>query len=120
MARLMILLLLATLNLGAQARKKVFIDQDTRGPVGTDMQSVLILLQSPQAEVMGITITSGDGWAKAGVQTTLRMLELTGHEDVPVAQGAEFPLLNSREETKLWEAQFGEFGYKGEIGRAHV
>ncbi len=113
MARLVVLLLMAALSLGAQTRKKVFIDQDARGPAGTDMQSMLILLQSPQVEVLGISITSGDGWAKAGVQNTLSMLELTGHQDIPVAQGGEFPLLNSRDETRLWEAQFGEFGYKG-------
>jgi inosine-uridine nucleoside N-ribohydrolase len=113
MNRCAALLLLAAISLTAQPRRKVFIDQDARGPVGTDITSMLILLQSPQVEVLGITITAGDGWAKAGTQTTLRMLELTGHGHVPVAQGAEFPLLNSREETKLWEEQFGVFAYKG-------
>ena len=58
-------------------------------------------------------MTSGDVWAKAGVQNFLRMLELTGHQTVPVAMGAEFPLINTREETRMWEDQFGEFGYKG-------
>ena len=113
MRRVFAILLLASLGLSAQTRKKVFIDQDARGPAGTDMQSMLILLQSPQVEVLGITITSGDGWARAGVQNALRMLELTGHGNIPLAQGAEFPLINTPEETKLWEAQFGEFAYKG-------
>jgi inosine-uridine nucleoside N-ribohydrolase len=72
-----------------------------------------MLLQSPKVDVAGISITSGDGWAREGVQNTLRMLELTGHGDIPVAQGAEFPLINSRQETNLWEAQFGVFAYKG-------
>jgi inosine-uridine nucleoside N-ribohydrolase len=94
-------------------RQLVFIDQDARGATGTDMQSMLMLLQSPKIEVAGISITSGDGWVREGVQNTLRMLELTGHGDVPVAQGAEFPLINSRQETNLWEAQFGVFAYKG-------
>ena len=108
-----LLVLLAALILNAQAKRKIFIDQDMRGPAGTDGQSVLILLQSPQVEVLGITVTSGDGWARAGTQNMLRLLELTGHGDVLVAQGAEFPLINSEEETKLWEAHYGEFGYKG-------
>jgi len=95
------------------ARRKVFIDQDIRGPAGTDQQSMLVLLQSPQVQVLGISVTSGDGWAKAGVPNVLRMLELTGHADVPVALGAQFPLLNSQEETKAWEAEYGDVNYKG-------
>lgn len=110
---ILLLSFLAGTTLSRAARQKVFIDQDARGPGGTDMQSILMLLQSPEIEVLGISITSGDGWAKAGVQNTLRMLELTGHQSVPVAMGGEFPLINSREETKEWEARYGEFSYKG-------
>ena len=63
--------------------------------------------------MLGITVTSGDVWVKAGVQNMLRMVELTGHGKVPVSAGAEFPLINSRAETEMWEDQFGEFSYKG-------
>ena len=93
--------------------EKVFIDADVGGAAGTDNQSMLMLLQSPDIDVLGISIVSGDGWARASTQYALRMLELTGHGDVPVAQGAVFPLINSREETEMWEDQFGEFAYKG-------
>ena len=31
----------------------------------------------------------------------------------PSLQGAEFPLLNSKEETERWEALYGKFRYKG-------
>ena len=96
---------------GAQKRK-VFIDQDG-APLGTDMLSTLAFLQSPDVEVLGITVTAGDAWVKAGTAHMLRMVELTGHERIPVAQGAAFPLINSRELTQMWEAQFGEFSYKG-------
>ncbi|MCX6552311.1 MAG: nucleoside hydrolase [Acidobacteria bacterium] len=95
------------------ARRKVFIDQDGAGPAGTDMLSTLALLQAPDVEVVGITITSGDVWMKDGVQNTLRMLELTGHGRIPVAPGGEFPLVNTREETAQWQEQFGEFSYTG-------
>ena len=96
-----------------QARKKVFIDQDIGGATGTDNQSLMMLLQAPNLDVVGISIVAGDGQVKASTQWTLRMLELTGYSHIPVAQGAKFPLINSREETALWEAQFGVFGYKG-------
>jgi purine nucleosidase len=97
----------------SQTKRKVFIDQDGAGPAGTDTLSTLALLQSADVEVLGIAVTSGDVWARTGVQNFLRMLELTGHQNVPVAMGAELPLINTREETKMWEEQFGEFGYKG-------
>jgi purine nucleosidase len=73
----------------------------------------MMLLQAPGIDVVGISIVAGDGQVKASTQWTLRMLELTGYGHIPVAQGAKFPLINSREETALWEATFGEFGYKG-------
>lgn len=94
------------------AKKKVFIDQDGAA-LGTDMISTLAMLQSPDVEVLGIAVTAGDAWVKAGTVHMLRMLELTGHGNIPVAQGAAFPLINSRELTAAWEAQYGEFSYKG-------
>jgi purine nucleosidase len=104
----------------AGAKKKVFIDQDGAA-LGTDMISTLAMLQSPDVEVLGITVTAGDEWVKAGTAHMLRMLELTGHGKIPVAQGAAFPLINSRDLTTAWEAQFGEFSYKGawNPGRYH-
>lgn len=95
------------------AKRKVFIDQDAAGPAGTDLFSTLALLQSPDVDVLGIAVTSGDVWMKAGVRNMLRMIELTGHGSVPVAPGGEFPLINTRELTAAWEEQFGEFVYKG-------
>src|SRR2546427_9561307 len=40
----------------AQARRKVIIDQDAAGPGGTDMQAILSLINSPDTEVLGITV----------------------------------------------------------------
>ena len=105
----------------AGAKKKVFIDQDGAA-LGTDMISTLAMLQAPDVEVLGITVTAGDAWVKAGTAHMLRMLELTGHGNIPVAAGAAFPLINSRDQTTAWEAQYGEFSYKGawNPGRYHA
>ncbi len=94
-------------------RIKVIVDQDARGPATTDMQSILIFLQSDRFDVLGITTVSGDQWVKEETQRTLRLLEIAGRSDVPVVEGAEFPLLNSKEETERWEALYGKFRYKG-------
>lgn len=97
-----------------QAQKiKVIVDQDARGPATTDMQSILIFLQSDKFDVLGITTVTGDQWVKEETRRTLRLLEIAGRTDVPVIAGAEFPLLNSKEETERWEALYGKLRYKG-------
>jgi len=106
-------LLLTTASQLRAQRIKVIIDQDARGPATTDMQSILIFLQSDKFDVLGITTVSGDQWVREETQRTLRLLEIAGRTDVPVVQGAEFPLLNSKEETERWEALYGKFRYKG-------
>ncbi len=92
---------------------KVILDQDARGPATTDMQSLLIFLQSDKFEVLGITTVSGDQWMKEETKRTLRLLEIAGRTDVPVAEGALYPLLNSKEESERWENLYGKLGYKG-------
>ena len=92
---------------------KVIVDQDSRGPATTDLQSVLIFLQSDKFDVLGITTVTGDQWVKEETLRTLRVVEVAGRTDVPVIAGAEFPLLNSKEETERWEALYGKFRYKG-------
>src|SRR5258708_27848559 len=109
--RVAVLLLTFGDTLAAQ-RIKVIVDQDARGPATTDMQSILIFLQSDKFDVLGITTVSGDQWVKEETQRTLRLLEIADRTDVPVAEGAEFPLLNSKEESERWEALYGKFCYK--------
>src|SRR5258708_21277012 len=88
--------LVVTTARGLQAQKiKVIVDQDARGPATTDMQSILIFLQSDKFDVLGITTVSGDQWVKEETQRTLRLLEIADRTDVPVAQGADFPCRNS-------------------------
>ena len=107
-----LLMLIGAIDLQAQ-KIKVIVDQDARGPATTDMQSILIFLQSDKFDVLGITTVSGDQWVKEETQRTLRLLEIAGRTDVPVAEGAEFPLLNSKEESERWEALYGKLRYKG-------
>ncbi len=91
----------------AQQNRKIIIDQDAAGPAGTDQQSMLLLIQSPQTEVLGITVVTGDQWLKAELAHTLRMLELIGRTDIPVMAGAEYPLVRRKQETELWEQRYG-------------
>jgi purine nucleosidase len=101
----------------AQAKRKVIIDQDARGPATTDQQSMLVFIQSPEVETLGITIVSGDMWRDEEVAHTLRMLEIVGRTDIPVVPGAIFPLINREESILRWERLYGKVSYKGAWNR---
>jgi len=114
-ARWVLLAVLTTgslLSLG-QEKRKIIIDQDAAGPAGTAQQSILLLIQSPQTKVLGITVVTGDAWLKSEVAHTLRTLELIGRTDIPVVPGAEYPLVRRKRETELWEQRFGSVAWVG-------
>ena len=97
----------------AASKRKVIIDQDAFGPAGSNLQAILLLLQADDVEVLGITVTSGDGWRDEEVSHTLRLLEIAKRTDVPVYAGAVMPLLNTPAKTKKWESTYGKLFYKG-------
>ncbi len=111
--QLVVLALLAGLLVYAQPRRKVIINEDASGPGGSNMQTLLLMIQSPQVEVLGITIVSGDQWRDEELAHTLRLLEIIGRTDIPVMSGAAFPLVRTREETRLWEQRYGKVAYQG-------
>jgi inosine-uridine nucleoside N-ribohydrolase len=110
---LVTLILVTCLASQAQSKRKVIIDQDAAGPAGTDQQAILLLIQSPQTEVLGITVVTGDAWLTEEVAHTLRMLELIGRTDIPVMSGAENPLVRTKEETEQWEQRYGVIQWLG-------
>src|ERR1700726_494414 len=110
--------LLLALHAPALAQKRlVLIDQDGSGPGGSNQMAMMVLLQSPQAEVLGITIVTGNAWRDEQVQHTLRMLELIGRSDVPVVPGAVFPLVRTQEETRLAAQLNGKAVWLGAWGQ---
>lgn len=106
-------LLLLTSLASAAEKRKLIIDQDAAGPAGTDQQSILLLIQSPETQVLGITVVTGDAWLTEEVAHTLRMLELIGRTDIPVVPGAENPLVRTKEQTEQDEQRFGTFAWLG-------
>lgn len=94
-------------------RRKVIIDQDTFGPAGSNLQAILLLLQDPDVELLGITVESGDGWRDENVAHTLRLLEIAKRPEIPVVPGAVYPLVNSKAKTERWEGLYGKLFYKG-------
>jgi len=110
----LVCLVVLWISICSSAQKiKVIVDQDARGPGTSDQQAILVFLQSEKFDVLGITTVSGDQWVKEETQHVLRLLEISNHTNVPVIEGAEFPLINSKEESERWEAMYGKLEYKG-------
>jgi inosine-uridine nucleoside N-ribohydrolase len=107
------MLLLATILPGASPRRKVIINEDAAGPGGSNIQTILLLIQSPEVEVLGITVVSGDQWRDEEIAHTLRVLEIIGRTDIPVMSGAALPLVRTREEASLWQDRYGKASYAG-------
>jgi purine nucleosidase len=108
-----VFLVLSAALSAAQPRRKIIVNEDCSGPGGSNMQTLLLLIQSPQVEVLGITVASGDQWRDEEVAHTLRLLEIIGRTDIPVVPGAEFPLVRTRREAQQWQERYGKVGYAG-------
>jgi inosine-uridine nucleoside N-ribohydrolase len=106
-------LFLASSLASAQPRRKVIVNEDFSGPGGSNMQTLLVLAQSPQVEVLGATVVSGDQWRDEEVAHTLRLLEIIGRTDIPVVPGAVFPLVRRRDEAQQWQTRYGKVAYAG-------
>jgi purine nucleosidase len=101
------LLLAAMMLLGALApaaaqapnrdgRRLVIYDQDTDGIIGDNTDPLVMLLQSANIQVLGVTVVTGNGWLKQETEDVLKLLEDLHRTDIPVYRGAEFPLVQSR------------------------
>jgi inosine-uridine nucleoside N-ribohydrolase len=111
-------LLAMTALQAAQAEPRmVIIDQDGSGPGGSNIMSMMVLLQSPQVNVLGIAIVTGNAWRDDEARHTLRMLELIGRTDVPVVLGAVYPLIRTQEETRLMTPLVGQVAWLGAWGQ---
>jgi inosine-uridine nucleoside N-ribohydrolase len=67
----------------------VILDCD---PGHDDAIALLLALASPELELLGVTTTYGNQTLEKTTANALRVLELVGRTDIPVAAGAERPL----------------------------
>lgn len=67
----------------------VLLDCD---PGHDDAIALLLALASPELDLVGVTTTYGNQTLEKTTTNTLRVLELVGRTDVPVAAGADRPL----------------------------
>ena len=70
-------------------KRKVIIDCD---PGIDDSLAILLAINSPELEVLGLTITSGNVPAQLGAKNALKALQMCQRLDIPVYIGEELPL----------------------------
>lgn len=69
--------------------RKILIDTD---PGVDDAMAIFYALASPELEVVGLTTIFGNGSTELTTLNALRLLEIAGRTDIPVAKGAAKPL----------------------------
>src|ERR671937_2572751 len=69
---------------------RILLDCD---PGHDDAIALLLALASPELELLGVTTVAGNQTLEKTTANALRVLEHVGRDDVPVAAGAERPLV---------------------------
>ncbi len=70
--------------------RKIIIDTD---PGVDDAMAIFLALRSPELDVIGLTTIFGNQHTALSTTNALRLLEIAGRSDIPVAHGAEKPLV---------------------------
>ena len=65
-------------------------------PGHDDAIALLLALASPEVELLGVTTVAGNQTLDKTTANALRVLELAGRTDIPVAAGADRPLVRER------------------------
>ena len=91
-------------------RRKVILDIDNAFTIPAqdtdDAMALALALTSPEIELIGITTCAGNCRTWQSTENSLRMLELAGRGDIPVAAGREEPfILNSEPSFQYLEAK---------------
>src|SRR4029453_11173329 len=73
-----------------EAPTRVIIDTD---PGTDDAMAILLALTSPELRVEALTIVAGNVTTAQGLENALKLVSLAGRPDIPVAAGAQKPLL---------------------------
>lgn len=74
---------------GAAGARRIIIDTD---PGVDDALAIFLALKSPEVKVEAITPVAGNVPLELTLPNTLRLLEIAGRADIPVAAGASRPL----------------------------
>ena len=97
-AALIAFALLLPLQSLSAADHKVIFDTDFAIPPQDDSLALLLALQSPELEILGITTVAGNRSMEQATADALRVLEIAGREEIPVFKGSNMPLVHEKSE----------------------
>ena len=107
---------MAIASLRAAGRDLVLFDTDS-GIFGDDGAALTMLLRSPsKVTVQAITVTPGNVWTAQGAEYMLHILDVLKRTQIPVAMGAEAPLLHTVGMAKEFDRRWGGLAYMGAFG----
>lgn len=97
-------LLASFVVLGQTEKRRVIIDSD---PGTDDAMAILLALNSPELKVEAITVVPGNVDGKQGLENALKLVSVAGRCDVPVAAGAQHPLMQKLYTAQYWHGKNG-------------
>ncbi|MEM7504084.1 MAG: nucleoside hydrolase [Pseudomonadota bacterium] len=86
---------IAPLTWAAEAIPIIF-DTDFVMPPSDDSMALMLALQSPELDVLGVTTVAGNESLERANADVLRLLEIAGRADIPVHAGADMPLVHAK------------------------
>ncbi len=86
------------------AGKKIILDTD---PGSDDAMALMLALNSPELDVRAVTVVPGNVTAQQGLENALRMVSLADRCDIPVAGGAQHPLIQKLITAEFWHGKNG-------------
>ena len=72
----------------------IIFDTDFAMPPTDDALALMLALQSPELNILGITTVAGHSSLERATSDVLRMLEIAERIDIPVYEGADLPLVH--------------------------
>lgn len=84
----------------AQTRpaQKVIFDTDFVIPPQDDGLALILALNSPELQILGVTTVAGNDSMERATSDALRVLEIAGRTEIPVYKGANLPLVHEKTE----------------------
>lgn len=87
----------------SEDRSKIIFDTDFVMPPYDDSMALMLALQSPEFEILGITTVAGNDSVERATSDVLRMLEIAKQSDIPVYRGADMPLVHEKSDFAVRE-----------------
>ena len=84
-------------------RIKIIFDTDFVMPPYDDSMALMLALQSPEIEILGITTVAGNASVERATSDVLRMLEIANQATIPVHKGADMPLVHEKSDFAVRE-----------------